>query len=679
MNKTEKAHKEILNPYNIKILRNFVLYFKEKLGWSHTQIEELFTAAGLPIAYLDADDNWFDQEIADKFYNLAVQRSGDKDLAFKVGAYTVNAFSAGIGGLLIQGAFSARFAYKNIQRIAGVYTKGSYYEAVSISSEEASIRSRVKEWCNEKPYQCENRLGMLASIPLAFGAYGVESEHPICFHKGQDYCEYKLKWKEPLRARPIPIAALTAVTGLLISYLSTSNLLLSSAVFSNLFIAVFMIMRELMMGAMKKTLAEQNNALEESVQVMSRRRDEQALLQEVIKTTTQMMPIKDLSRLTTELVKREMLYDRVVVALVDKQSRKLKIHASSGFNEEITDLLENSEFNIRPDNSAGLFVKVVNTNSPVFEPDVSRSLPLMSPRTRELVQKLGSKSLIVVPISFKGEVLGVLSVDNILEGKPLGTNDMELLASLADHLSVAFSNSMSFEAKVQALEMAQKMEQKQRETKEIFQKYVPTEIVERQEEISETDLTFLNKKDLSIMFVDMVGFTAFSEKNSAERVVEVLNIYIEEINEIVIRNNGKINKVIGDGLLAYFDPALENTLKTGYEILENLPRINSCLNQKGFGSIQIAIGCHRGICTLGSIGYGKRLDYTLIGDPVNTAARIETLTRRWGTNILCFSSALLKEASTFETLHRGSTELKGKNTQVEVYQLLSRKTSQQAA
>jgi class 3 adenylate cyclase len=668
---SKRQDNDIRSPFNVKVLRNYVEYLTDRLDWDQDRIDELFSSIGAHSSFIESDDNWFDIDLSDRFYDAAVAATGDPDLAYKVGMYIITAASKGIPGRIAQSLLSPSVAFKNIAKLTEPYTKASAFEPVRVINGRAVIRALILNRQQDRPYICRNRQGILESVPTMFGCAKLPSVHSVCIYTGGPYCEYELSWREPFRYRPVPTAALTAAVAGLMAYasgfsaLSTVEMVIASG------LGVYTVLREMLVKRMKAALDDQNVALSESLDVMERRRDEQVLLKDIIKTTTAMMPIAELAQVAVAQIKSEMKYDRAVIGLIDSAHQKLKMQASVGFDESLKELLNQAEFTIRPDNNSGFFIKVINTKKPLLETQAQKAITQHSPKSQELLKLLGTQAFIAVPILFKGEVLGVLSVENVEKSKKLDTNDLELITSLADHLAVAISNAQSFEATKRALIRTQILEKEQREAKELFQKYVPTEV--REGKIGEeSSLAYLENKILSVMFTDIVGFTTISERRREEDVAKILSIYIEVINEIVTAAGGRINKVIGDGLLVYFDPNQQKILPVGFQILESVQEINRRLEAEGLPPIQIAAGAHRGRCTLGSIGYAKRLDYTLIGDTVNTASRIQGSTRQWGVNNLCFSANLLDEVEGFSYLSRGKISLKGKAQGIEIFELLRR-------
>ena len=369
------------------------MYLKERLQWDQKQLDELFRQCGSHLSFLDSDDNWFNQDFADRFYATAVRLSGEEDLAYKAGAYSVHEARRGIGGRIIQGSFSPTIAFKNIQRITEAFTKGSYYEPIKVTPGRAIIRAKVIEGCNEKLYQCRNRLGALEAIPSVFGRIRKTSSHNVCLHLGGPYCEYEFTWTEPIKNRPIPLALSSGfVVGILTLPLFGSRWESVLAGLSCTLIS-YLFSRELLLAQLKNSMAEQNEGLEESVKIMSRRRDEQILIQDIVKSTSEMMPIGQLCQVAVSLVREKMQYDRVALALVDESTKKtIRVVASAGYEDITQGLGQTPEFNVRSENTSGLLIRVVNTNQSILEQNVQGNMAQYSERTQALLKRLGTPS-----------------------------------------------------------------------------------------------------------------------------------------------------------------------------------------------------------------------------------------------------------------------------------------------
>jgi adenylate cyclase len=149
------------------------------------------------------------------------------------------------------------------------------------------------------------------------------------------------------------------------------------------------------------------------------------------------------------------------------------------------------------------------------------------------------------------------------------------------------------------------------------------------------------EEELTVMFVDIRNFTTRAEVSTPTRVVDLLNVFLTEMVEVIEQKQGGIvNKFLGDGLMALFgawtgrpDHA-DAAVAAGREMLHRLDHINERLAARGESPLAIGIGIHTGPAVVGSIGSPRRMEYTAIGDTVNVASRVESLTKVVGTPLL---------------------------------------------
>jgi adenylate cyclase len=185
-------------------------------------------------------------------------------------------------------------------------------------------------------------------------------------------------------------------------------------------------------------------------------------------------------------------------------------------------------------------------------------------------------------------------------------------------------------------------EKEKRRIRNMFSRYVSTAVLSdietRREDLVLSEVG--RRMELTIFFSDLRGFTSLSESLPAERVVEVLNCYFTKAVDIIFKHNGTLDKFMGDAIMAFWgapaiieNHALEAVL-TALEIQKSLPEINAELIRRGLPQLKAGIGINTGEVVLGNIGSPQRLDYTVIGDNVNLASRLEGLTRFYGVSVL---------------------------------------------
>ena len=188
---------------------------------------------------------------------------------------------------------------------------------------------------------------------------------------------------------------------------------------------------------------------------------------------------------------------------------------------------------------------------------------------------------------------------------------------------------------------------KEERIRQIFQKYVPKDVIERFFASPEKMLVGDNRK-LSILFSDIRSFTTISEGLAPDDLVNSLNRYFSGQVDIIYNRNGIVDKYIGDAIMAFWgapekheDDALQSVL-SGLEMIDAVEKFNE--NQKKLGKCEfkIGIGLNYGEVTVGNIGSERKMDYTVIGDAVNLASRMEGLTKTYHSEIL-ISESLFEE------------------------------------
>ena len=190
------------------------------------------------------------------------------------------------------------------------------------------------------------------------------------------------------------------------------------------------------------------------------------------------------------------------------------------------------------------------------------------------------------------------------------------------------------------------------------------------------------RKEMSFLFMDIVGFTPISEhyknKDDPEGLVEVINDYLNRMSKIVLKNGGTIDKYMGDCIMAFWNAPLECTnhaemaVKTSIECAVETDKIKAEFKEKGLPDINIGSGVNTGICIVGNMGSEMRLDYSVIGDAVNLAARLEATTRNYKdengkvTPVL-YSSFTKEKLTNIKSIEVDKIKVKGKKELITIY------------
>jgi adenylate cyclase len=182
-----------------------------------------------------------------------------------------------------------------------------------------------------------------------------------------------------------------------------------------------------------------------------------------------------------------------------------------------------------------------------------------------------------------------------------------------------------------------------------------------------------SRRRITVLFSDIRGFTSMSEKVEPEQVAEMLREYLTEMTEVVFRHGGTVDKYIGDCIMALYNAPFDdpdhaaNAIRTGLELQERTLVVSARWEQRLGGQIRNGVGINTGEAVVGALGSRQRLEYTAIGDTVNLASRLESLTKEYGTGIIVSESTHESVKGQFLTRELGAVTVKGKTQPVKIY------------
>ena len=214
-----------------------------------------------------------------------------------------------------------------------------------------------------------------------------------------------------------------------------------------------------------------------------------------------------------------------------------------------------------------------------------------------------------------------------------------------------------------------------RRFRDTFGRYVSREIAAQV--LSEASSLAGERRHISILFSDLRGFTTLSETMPAEEVAGRLNEYFEAMTEAIFAHRGMVNDFVGDGIVAFFGAPLAdpdhavNAVRSAAAMDRGLAELNARWGALGLPELRMGIGVHTGQVFVGNIGGAARVKYTVVGDPVNLASRVEGLNKELGTTILITEETRVLVADIVELKDRGLMTVKGRVQPVHVFELLA--------
>jgi adenylate cyclase len=278
----------------------------------------------------------------------------------------------------------------------------------------------------------------------------------------------------------------------------------------------------------------------------------------------------------------------------------------------------------------------------------------------------GIRSSMGVPLLHGGEVFGVMMLDSQIAANAFTEKDLQLFQNIANQAAIAIQNSL----------YAKKLEA-EAVTRERFQRLLSPAIAEQvisgKVEVKKGG----ELRETTILFTDIRGFTTMSESRSAQDVVDMLNEYFELMVEIIFKYEGTLDKFVGDEIMALYGAPVTHgddpyrAIKTGLEMLEVLEQFNQTRVADGEEPLEVGIGINTGEVVAGYLGSSKALEYTVVGDVVNTGNRLCSIAKAG--EIIISEHTYGQVKNYFELEELPPTQVKGKARPLNIYRVIREK------
>jgi class 3 adenylate cyclase len=625
MESSEGFHGHIQDPlYNSRLIKNYVEYIKK--FHPAVDLDDILRYAWIRNYELEDQGHWFSQWQIDRFHERLAQKTGDSKISYKVGRYAASSEASGMLKNYVMGFITPVTAYWLIEKLSPHLTRAHSLKSRKISSNKIEISAVPEPGVSERPYQCDNRIGHLEALSKLLTGRYPRIDHPDCLHKGGRLCRYiitiertpYLFWRSIRPFIFLPTVAACVALHFVMRSLSWSALTL---LFASVFLAVSYYFERQGRLELGKSVESQRDAVEALLDQINIRYNDAQLVKEIGQATSMILEIGGLLKTVMESIENRLDFDRGGVWLANKDKSRLVYKVGFGYKPELEEILKKTDFHLDKPHSRGVAVQAFRQQAPFLVNEILEIQKDISPRTFEFITKLGTQAFICVPIVYKRESLGVLFVDNVKSKRPLSQSDMSLLTGIATQIAISIHNAISYQEVQESKEREEKL-------RKLFERYVPSPIIKRFLDLGEMELFRGEESSITAMFLDIRGFTSSSENMDPQAVVSFLNSYFDKCSVMVSEANGHINKYLGDGFFAIFGAPepLDNHITYAFNTAKKVLEMSRDFILEG-APIKIGVGLHTGRAIMGNIGSRTKIEYTGVGDTVNTAARLQEFTK----------------------------------------------------
>jgi adenylate cyclase len=356
--------------------------------------------------------------------------------------------------------------------------------------------------------------------------------------------------------------------------------------------------------------------------------------------------------ITLEEAGRLIKSDFGVIILLDEESNKMEVLASTG-----KPLFDEEKLNRNRELLAGL--------AQSGQSEIMGDLSIL--RNAGLI-KAEIHSLIYAALKVKHRIMGAIILART-ESIQYSAADLKFLITLALQSSSAIESALLYEKNIRE---AKEKEEAMRRIYEVTNKFVPHEFIRSLGRTVITDIQLGDQveKIVTVLFSDIRDYTTLAEKMTPEENFSFVCSFNERIGPIIRQNNGFINQYLGDAIMAIFPGNASEAVAAAIQMQNAVKELNDHRKLLNKAPIKIGVGMHTGPLIMGITGDQNRMDATTIADTVNTASRLESLTKHYKVNILLSQASInnLRDRNVFHLRHLGPVQLKGKQESINIYE-----------
>jgi len=434
--------------YSSRITKTYLEYIKD--NYPDLDMDSILEYADMTGYEIEDQAHWFSQDQMDRFQEILVKKTENPKIARETGRYSTLQKGMGHAKQHLLGFMKPTSVYLLMAKLYPVMSRAATIKVKKLGENKVEIVATPNPGVNEKPYQCENRIGVFESVGKLFTESFSTIEHPICYHKGNDFCSYIVSWiRTPstilkrIRNYLILFSISIAIGLFFVLPPKTWGVLLilcSLITMSLSFFSEYLEKKEL-----SETIKIQGDTAKDLLDEISIRHNNALLTQKLGQATSSVLDIDELIKSVASIISKHLDFDRGLIMLANSNKTRLYYTAGYGYTKEKEEFLQQTKFHLDNPESKGVFVVAFKSQKPFLVNDISEIEKKLSKKSLEFAQNMDSQSLICVPIVYEHDSLGILAVDNLKSKRPLTTSDMNFLMGVASQTAVGINNAKSFQ------------------------------------------------------------------------------------------------------------------------------------------------------------------------------------------------------------------------------------------
>ncbi len=434
--------------YNSRIIRTYVEYLRSY--YPEISIDSVLTYAGIAPSEMRDGAHWFDQNQVDRFYEMVVQKTGNENVARDAGRFSASTEGLGAAKQYTLGLMRLTSIYLLMGKLYPLLSRAAEVKTKAIGSNKVEITCKPKPGVEEKPYQCENRIGTFEAVAKFLTEKPAQVEHTSCFHKGDDACRYVVIWEKTstglwkkIRNYAFLFSSLACIA--LFAFVPLKLWLVFLTINASLITLMSFYLLHLEKKELIQTIKTQGDAAKDLLAETEIRYNNAIFVQEIGQAISTILDIDKLFDTVMSVMEKRLDFDRGMIMTANREKTRLIYRNGYGHDRKLESFLKNTKFHLDNPRSKGVGILAFKQQKPFLINDLSEIEKDLSERTLDFIKEMGSCSFICVPIVYENESLGIILVDNVSSKRNLTGSDTSLLMGVASQTAISIVNAISFQ------------------------------------------------------------------------------------------------------------------------------------------------------------------------------------------------------------------------------------------